>query len=87
MDTYIIVDLMLITASYFFWNKSRDKDYLWFMWISVVATLVDLAKIIFYPALPPVFLIVSKLFSIIFNFLIILIVLKILFKKSSHSNK
>ena len=80
MNIQLIIDILLVIASYFFWNKFKDRQFLWFMWISVIAVLMDLSKIIFYPNLSPTFLMITRGFFIIFDLLIVLIVLKILWK-------
>lgn len=81
---HVLIDLVLVFVSYFFWNKSRDKHFLWFLWMSIVVVIIDLSKIVLYPSLSPTFLLVSRGFSIIFDILVILLVLKILFKKKEN---
>ncbi len=80
------IDLIVLIISYLFWNKSRDKQFLWFVYTGIIVTTVDFIRVILYPSLPLTFLLISRGVSIIFDLLIILLVLKILFIRKDRNS-
>lgn len=74
--------LLLLIISFFYWNKSKDKGWLWFTWIGIVTFLLKLIDILikYYYSVSAQFKFTFDIVSIILNSIIVALIILVLWK-------
>lgn len=77
-----IFDLILVSASLFFWRKYKHKDFLWLAIIVFVAVVAGFLKNFIYnsPQISIEIKLISSRISIVFSLIILILVLRIAYK-------
>ncbi len=84
-----LIFILVLVCSFYFWNKSQDKGWLWFSWIGVVALILKLIDILFknYLTLSDIWRFAFNIISITLNFILVALIILVLWKGFNHRNK
>lgn len=79
-----LIYLSVAVVSYFIWRKYRDRDYLWFAGIGLFAVLINAADFALknISQIPIEIKFISSLSFLLFDPIIVILVLRILFKSN-----